>query len=80
MTPSFAKGETTMMNADTHAHRPRHSNRVEYALYFSLILMISVPTALVRSVMPNRSGTPRKFFLSEAWSMAHRVTPQIFAV
>jgi hypothetical protein len=69
-----------MMNADTHAHRPRHASRVEYALYFSLILMISVPTALVRSVLPNRTDTPRRFFLSEAWSMARRVTPQIFAV
>lgn len=80
MTHSFAKGETTMMNADTHAHRTRHASRLEYGLYFSLILAISVPTALVRSVMPNRSGAPRKFFLAEAWSMAHRVTPQIFAV
>jgi hypothetical protein len=42
--------------------------------------MISVPTALVRSLLPNRGTEPRKFFLAEAWAMAHRVTPQIFAV
>jgi hypothetical protein len=41
--------------------------------------MISVPTALVRSAVPDRGGEPRRFFLAEAWSMAQRVTPQIFA-
>jgi hypothetical protein len=70
-----------MMHADSHhAHRPRHASRAEYAVYFALILVISVPTAMVRSVMPNRTGLPRRFFLAEAWAMAHRVTPQIFAV
>jgi len=62
------------------AHRPRHASRAEYAVYFALILLISIPTALVRSLMPHRSPAPRRFFLSEAWAMAHRVTPQIFAV
>jgi hypothetical protein len=71
------------MTAQTHhghGHRPRHATRLEYALYFTLILFISVPTALVRSVLPNRSAEPRRFFLAEAWAMANRVTPQIFAV
>jgi hypothetical protein len=63
-----------------HAHRVRHANRVEYTLYFVLILAISIPTALARSVLPNRAGAPRRFFLAEAWAMARRVTPQIFAV
>jgi hypothetical protein len=31
-------------------------------------------------VLPNRSAEPRRFFLAEAWAMANRVTPQIFAV
>ena len=61
------------------AHRVRHASRVEYALYFALVLAISIPTALVRSLLPNRSAEPRRFFLAEAWAMAHRVTPQIFA-
>ncbi len=50
------------MTAQTHhghGHRPRHATRLEYALYFTLILIISVPTALVRSVLPNRSAEPR---------------------
>jgi hypothetical protein len=71
------------MTAQTHhghGHRLRHATRLEYALYFTLILIISVPTALVRSVLPNRSAEPRRFFLAEAWAMANRVTPQIFAV
>jgi hypothetical protein len=63
-----------------HGHRIRHASRVEYAFYFTLILMISVPTALVRALLPNRGTESRKFFLAEAWAMAHRVTPQIFAV
>jgi hypothetical protein len=69
------------MNAETHhhGHRTRHASRLEYALYFALVLAISIPTALVRSVLPNRSGHARRFFLAEAWAMAHRVTPQIFA-
>jgi hypothetical protein len=62
-----------------HAHRARRASRLEYAFYFALILMISVPTALVRSALPDRGGGPRRFFLAEAWSMAQRVTPQIFA-
>lgn len=62
-----------------HAHRVRHANRLEYALYFILILAISIPTALVRSVLPNRTAAPRRFFLAEAWAMARSVTPQIFA-
>ena len=71
-----------MMNADVsggHGRRVRHASRVEYALYFTLVLAISLPTALVRSVMPARNSMPRKFFVREAWDMAHRVTPQIFA-
>lgn len=71
------------MTAQTHhghAHRVRHANRLEYAFYFTLILIISIPTALVRSVLPNRTAEPRRFFLAEAWAMAQRVTPQIFAV
>jgi hypothetical protein len=71
------------MTAQTHsgqAHRVRHASRLEYALYFTLILVISIPTALVRSLLPNRGAESRKFFLAEAWAMAHRVTPQIFAV
>ena len=63
-----------------HAHRVRHATRLEYALYFVLILAISIPTTLVRSVLPNRGSEPRAFFLAEAWAMAQRVTPQIFAV
>ncbi len=62
-----------------HAHRVRHASRLEYALYFVLILMISVPTALVRSVLPNRAAEPWRFFMAEAWAMAQRVTPQVFA-
>ncbi len=53
---------------------------LEYACYFTLILMISMPTALVRSVLPDRTAEPSRFFLAEAWAMAQRVTPQIFAV
>ena len=71
------------MTAQTHhghAHRVRHANRLEYACYFTLILAISIPTALVRSVLPNRTAEPRRFFLAEAWAMAQRVTPQIFTV
>jgi hypothetical protein len=69
------------MNAGIHHHgsRIRHASRLEYGLYFVLVLAISVPTALVRSVLPNRSGHARRFFLAEAWAMAQRVTPQIFA-
>ncbi len=72
------------MTASTHhghAHRVRHANRLEYTLYFILILIlaISIPTALVRSVLPNRTAEPRRFFLAEAWAMAQRVTPQVFA-
>jgi hypothetical protein len=67
------------VNAHTH-HRRRQVASWEYAIYFALILAISVPTALVRSFLPNRTGRPRRFFLAEAWSMAQRVTPQIFAV
>jgi hypothetical protein len=62
-----------------HAHRVRHANRLEYAFYFTLILMISVPTALARSVVSDRHAE-QKFFVAEAWAMAQRVTPQIFAV
>jgi predicted membrane channel-forming protein YqfA (hemolysin III family) len=62
-----------------HGTRARHASRLEYALYFVLILAISVPTAAIRSVMPNRSGHARRFFMAEAWAMAQRVTPQIFA-
>ncbi len=70
-----------MMNAEPHQpHGHRHAGRAEYALYFSLILLISVPTALIRSLLPNRSAQSRRFFLAEAWAMAQRVTPQIFAV
>ncbi len=70
----------TVQTHHGHAHRVRHANRLEYALYFALILAISIPTALVRSVLPNRTAEPRRFFLAEAWAMAQRVTPQIFAV
>lgn len=70
----------TAQTHTAHAHRVRHANRAEYACYFTLILMISIPTALVRSVLPNRTAEPRRFFLAEAWAMAQRVTPQIFAV
>jgi len=72
-----------MMNAEApggHGRMPRHASRMEYTVYFALILLISVPTALVRALLPNRSGLPRRFFLAEAWDMARRVTPQIFAV
>ena len=71
-----------MMTAHTHSGhsaRTRRTNRLEYALYFTLILMISVPTALVRSVLADR-GAEQKSFVAEAWAMAQRVTPQIFAV
>jgi hypothetical protein len=67
------------MNAAT-PHRRRQERGLEYSLYFALILAISIPTAIVRSFLPNRSGQPRRFFLAEAWAMARRVTPQIFAV
>jgi hypothetical protein len=67
------------MNAAT-PHRRRQESGWEYSLYFVLILVISIPTALVRSFLPNRTGQPRRFFLAEAWAMARRVTPQIFAV
>ncbi len=70
-----------MMNADTHhPHGHRHTGRAEYALFFALVLLISVPTALIRSLLPGRSSQSRRFFLAEAWAMARRVTPQIFAV
>ncbi len=71
------------MSAQTHSghtHRVRHANRLEYALYFALILVISVPTALVRSVFADQSAEGRRFFVAEAWAMAQRVTPQIFSV
>lgn len=71
------------MTAQTHAghaHRHRRANRMEYAFYFTLILIISVPTALVRSVLPHRSAGRNRFFMAEAWAMAQRVTPQIFSV
>ncbi len=68
-----------MMSARSH-HHARHENQLEYALYFALILAISIPTALVRSVLPARRSTAQRFFLTEAWAMAGRVTPQIFTV
>ena len=56
-----------MMNADTHhPHGHRHAGRAEYALYFSLILLISVPTALIRSLLPNRSAQSAKMGVSRA--------------
>ncbi len=70
------------MTAQTHpgqSHRTRRANRMEYAFYFALILLISLPTALVRSVFADR-GAEQKFFVAEAWAMAQRVTPQIFSV
>jgi len=67
------------MNAASHHHRRRQTQGWEYAIYFALVLVISIPTALVRSFLPDRSGQ-RRFFLTEAWSMARRVTPQIFSV
>lgn len=67
------------MNAQSQ-YRLRHASRLEYSLYFGLILAISVPTALVRSLLPRRSPAPRRFFMAEAWSMARQVTPQIFTV
>jgi hypothetical protein len=84
MTQTFTQGGTAMTAQTSHegphtGHRMRHASRLEYALYFSLVLAISVPTALVRSLLPNRSGYARRFFLAEAWEMAQRVTPQIFA-
>jgi hypothetical protein len=71
------------MNAGSphhHHHRRRQGAGFEYALYFALVLLISVPTALFRTFLPDPTGRPRRFFLVEAWSMARRVTPQIFAV
>lgn len=70
----------TAQTHSAHGHRVRHASRLEYAFYFTLILAISIPTALVRSLLPNRGTEARRFFLAEAWAMAHRVTPQIFAV
>ncbi len=70
------------MTAQTHtghAHRVRYASRMEYAFYFTLILMISLPTALVRSVLADRGADKHRFFVSEAWAMAQRVTPQIFS-
>ncbi len=68
------------MTTATAHHRAHHASRLEYALYFALILLISVPTALVRTLLPSRRRGARRFFLAEAWSMAGRVTPQIFTV
>lgn len=51
----------------------------EYSIYFALILAISLPTALIRMVIPRR-GQKRRFFVTEAWSMARDVTPKIFSI
>lgn len=61
----------------THQSKSRGAG-FEYALYFALILAISLPTALIRQLLPRR-GQPRRFFVTEAWAMAQRTTPQIFA-
>lgn len=68
-----------MMSARSH-HRARHASQLEYASYFALIFAISIPTALIRSALPARRSTTNRFFLTEAWAMAGRVTPQIFTV
>jgi len=50
----------------------------EYPVYFTLIFLISLPTAFVRMVMPSRDRR-MKFFVVEAWAMARDVTPRIFS-
>ncbi len=62
-----------------HTHRSRRASRMEYAFYFTLILMISLPTALVRAVVSDKGVEQHRFFVAEAWAMAQRMTPQIFS-
>ena len=61
-----------------HGHTRSRETGWEYGLYFVLILAISLPTALIRMVLPKR-GHGRKFFVTEAWAMARDVTPRIFS-
>jgi hypothetical protein len=57
----------------------RRESSLEYRLYFALIFIISLPHAVVRWIMPRRPRSERGTILEEAWAMADRVTPQIFA-
>ncbi len=63
------------------AQRRRRPEGVEYALYFGLIFIISLPIALVRWVMPRREafGRTRRSILGEAWAMANNATPALFS-
>lgn len=62
----------------TATHGRPKTGGLEYNLYFALIFLISLPTALVRMVIPRR-GERMRFFVTEAWSMAQAVTPRIFS-
>ena len=67
------------MEARSHyvpAHRHR-SGGLEYSLYFMAVFGISLVPAAARMVVPKR-GTPRKFFVTDAWARAREVTPVIF--
>ena len=51
---------------------------LEYGVYFTLVFAISLIPAAARMVVP-KAGQPRKFFVTDAWSMAQEVTPMIFS-
>ena len=60
-----------------HAHR---APRPEYVLYFSLILLVAVPFALVGWVMRlvRERRLPECGPIARAWREATEITPEIF--
>ena len=67
------------MAYEVQSQTTRKSTNWEYPVYFTLIFLISLPTALIRMVMPSRDRKMR-FFVTEAWAMARDVTPRIFSL
>ena len=59
-------------------HRTRTAERTEYKIYFSLIFVLSLPAALVRSLSAPAHGAPRRGLIGEAAALAHSVTPYLF--
>lgn len=66
--------------ADTRTQH-RHMPRLEYRIYYALIFTLSLPVAVIRTVLPrpNRWGlAPRRGVWGEAQAMARAITPILF--
>ena len=74
------------MSANNSARRRRGRPGWEYAVYFAVIFLVSLPLSLVKSIFAPAAataaplgGAARFGFVGRAWSEARLVTQMIFS-